>query len=123
METINTKFVSVEQDSHFYTYLEQIKITLEHLAFLQLTSPEYVLTGIKNTINHGYRIIPPATPLVKGDYAIYMKGKKPILVKVRVITKTGIYHIKRQDTGMTERITNSSKLIKYDYNLEVKPKL
>lgn len=119
METPNTShvnFVMTIPDSHFYTDLQQIKTSLEYMvAGMPTITPEYMLTGIKNTIVNGYTMAPPAAKLAKHDYVIFMKGrsKRPIFGQIRVITKTGIYHVKRQDTGMVERITDPSILTKW----------
>lgn len=44
-------YMHVEPNSHFYTEFEHIKHSLE----LGL-SREYIITGLENTINNGYKI-------------------------------------------------------------------
>lgn len=104
--TVN--FVHVEENSQFYTDLEQIKTSLQY----DFGVKDFILVGIINTIAKGYKLTPPPTPIQKRDYLLYQKGKKPILCQLRFI-KDGIYHICHVDGSKWIKTTDLSKFIKW----------
>lgn len=108
-QTSSINFLQVIPNSQIYTDLKQIENSLQYLI-----DKEHVLQGIRNSINQGYKIIPPIPPIAKHDYVIFSKGKskKPTLGQVRFITKDGIYGI-RTSTGKLIETADVSMFVKW----------